>query len=70
MQTTSTIWPQSVGQPTQSPFPLQNRVREKEKKEDEVQGQQKDQHALEHGEELDMVHKWQYRVVEPGPRQK
>ena len=56
MPTISTTWPQSAGQPIQSHFQLQNRVREKEKEKNEDEGQQKDQPALEHGEELGMMH--------------
>ena len=68
MLQTLTIWPQSAGQPVKFCYPLKNRFREKEESKDE--GQLKDQPALEHGEELDMLHKWQCRVVEPGPKQR
>ena len=48
-----TTWPLSVGQPHQSPLQLQNRIRGKERKvleKDGDEGQQEDQPATEHVE--------------------
>ena len=65
MPITSTIWPQSAGQPIKSHYQLQNRSREKEESKDE--GQLKDQPALEHGEELGRMHRQQQkRERQPG----